>query len=283
MKNGFLYVMLVVTMLLSACSGLNDSLNQLIDQNNEPTAETTIETIVAPTQDVTVAEQSTPVSATENGQPGGGGTPPQEAITACVNKIESDTCEFTSNKGTETGVCETVQTQLACSPKKDGGSNVGPSDESSNPQSGNQLDANGSAYNINQAVSDKAQGMTIDFDAMAFLTGNLGADSFFPPGKVADFWGFQYLRDNDPSQMGHAGDFLTSAAMNMLNVLTADQRAQLVALAVNQVDMIDEYGYKRFVLMDAFQNYLDGNLPTGTSTLNADAIKTYSAELCSGR
>ena len=78
-------------------------------------------------------------------------------------------------------------------------------------------DANGSAYNIEQAISDKAQGMTIAYDALAFMTGDLGSDSFFPPGKVADFWGFQYLRDNDPSQMGHAGDFLTSAAMNMLS------------------------------------------------------------------
>ena len=49
--------------------------------------------------------------------------------------------------------------------------------------------------------------MPIAFDAAAFLTGDLGSDSFFPPGKVADFWGFQYLRDNDPSEMGHAGDF----------------------------------------------------------------------------
>ena len=85
--------------------------------------------------------------------------------------------------------------------------------------------------------------MTIAYDALAFLTGDLGADSFFPPGKVADFWGFQYLRDNDPSQMGHAGDFLTSAAMNMLNNLTPDQRADLVALAESQVSQINEYGY----------------------------------------
>ena len=144
---------------------------------------------------------------------------------------------------------------------------------------GNQGDTNGNAYNIDQAISDKAQGMTIAFDALAFLTGDLGADSFFPPGKVADFWGFQYLRDNDPSQMGHAGDFLTSAAMNMLNVLTADERAQLVALAESQIDSINEYGYKRFVLMQAFQNLIDGNLPAGTSGLDEDAIKAYSAEL----
>ena len=111
------------------------------------------------------------------------------------------------------------------------------------------------------------------------MTGDLGADFSFPPGKVADFFGFQYLRDNDPSQMGHAGEFLTSAAMNMLNTLTTDQRAQLVTLAKSQVDAINEYGYKRFVLMQAFQNLKDGKLPTGTTGLSEDAVKTYSAQL----
>ena len=148
-----------------------------------------------------------------------------------------------------------------------------------NQQSGTQLDANGSAYNIEQATSDKAQGMTISYDALAFMTGDLGADLFFPPGKVADFFGFQYLRDNDPSQMGHAGEFLTSTAMNMLNTLTADQRAQLVTLAKSQVDLINEYRYKRFVLMQAFQNLKDGKLPAGTTGLSEDAVKAYSAQL----
>jgi hypothetical protein len=258
-------------------------------------------------------------------------------IAACANKAAQATCEFTWDKGTETGVCEMVQNQLACSPKHDAAngnqpgnngsqSGGGQPDQSNQPsgtqsnqsgnlsngaqtnQTGNQpkgvqpnqngkqpgagqpdrngqqgggqpLDANGSAYNIEQAISDKAQGMTISYDALAFLTGDLGADSFFPPGKVADFWGFQYLRDNDPSEMGHAGDFLTSAAMNMLNTLTADQRAQLVALAKSQVSQINEYGYKRFVLIDAFQRLLVGKLPIGTTSLGEDAVKAYSAEL----
>ena len=121
--------------------------------------------------------------------------------------------------------------------------------------------------------------MTISYDALAFMTGDLGADSFFPPGKVADFWGFQYLRDNDPSQMGHAGDFLTSAAMNTLNNLTAEQRAELVGLAKSQTASINKYGYKRFVLIKAFTRLLDGDLPTGTTGLSLDAVKTYSAEL----
>lgn len=121
--------------------------------------------------------------------------------------------------------------------------------------------------------------MTISYDALAFMTGDLGSDSFFPPGKVADFWGFQYLRDNDPSQMGHAGDFLTSAAMNTLNNLAADQRAQLIMLAKGQVDDINEYGYKRFILMDAFRRLAKGDLPTGTTGLDKEVVKAYSAEL----
>jgi hypothetical protein len=132
---------------------------------------------------------------------------------------------------------------------------------------------------ITQTLSDEAQRNTIAFDGLAFLTGSLGADSFFPPGKVADFWGFQYLRDNDPSQMGHNPLFLTSAAFNMWNVLTTTQRAQLKTLANAQVSSISEYGYKRFVLMKAFRRLLDGNIPVGSAGLNKDAVIAYSAEL----
>lgn len=154
-----------------------------------------------------------------------------------------------------------------------------PNAQGNQPQGNNPPTDGAPAYNIQQATSDKAQSMTISYDALAFMTGDLGSDSFFPPGKVADFWGFQYLRDNDPSQMGHAGDFLTSAAMNTLNNLTADQRAQLVALAESQVDDINEYGYRRFVLMDAFRRLANNDLPAGTTGLNEEAVKAYSAEL----
>lgn len=203
----------------------------------------------------------------------GGGTPPTEAIAACNGQAENASCTFTDQNGSHTGVCKTQQESLACAPDRNG----------QNGQQGqggnNQLTDGAPAYNIEQAVSDKAQGMTTSYDALAFMTGDLGSDSFFPPGKVADFWGFQYLRDNDPSQMGHAGDFLTSAAMNTLNNLTADQRAQLVALAQSQVDDINEYGYKRFILMDAFRRLAEGDLPAGATGLNKEAVKAYSAEL----
>ncbi|MEI7845079.1 MAG: hypothetical protein WCK35_04660 [Chloroflexota bacterium] len=135
------------------------------------------------------------------------------------------------------------------------------------------------SFTIEQTLANGGQKMTIAFDGLAFITGNLGADSFFPPGKVADFWGFQYLRDNDPSGMGHNTDFLTKASLNMLTVLTADQKAQLITLAKSQVTSINDYGYKRFVLMTAFRRALTGDLPSGTSGLNETTIKTFSAEL----
>lgn len=135
------------------------------------------------------------------------------------------------------------------------------------------------AFNLDQTLSDGAQLNTIAFDGLAFITGSLGADSFFPPGKVADFWGFQYLRDNDPSEMGHNTDFLTRASLNLLYVLTSDQKAALITLAKNQVASINEYGYKRFVLMKAFRRLVEGDLPAGTTGLNPDAVKAYSAEL----
>ncbi len=137
----------------------------------------------------------------------------------------------------------------------------------------------GPDYTISQAVSDRAQLDTIAFDALGFLTGNVGADSFFPPGKVADFFGFQYLRDNDPSHMGHATDFLTSAAFNVLTDLTSAQRQQLIALATSQVASIKAFATDRFVLIAAFNRLRDGDLPAGTTGLSEAEVKSYSAAL----
>lgn len=215
-------------------------------------------------------------SAQTSDQQQGSRTPPVEAFAACSGQIENASCQFTDQNGSHTGVCKTEQTRLACAPSRDeSNGQQGPG----NGQGNSQPTDGAPAYNIEQAISDKAQGMTISYDALAFMTGDLGANSFFPPGKVADFWGFQYLRDNDPSEIGHAGDFLTSAAMNTLNNLTIDQHAQLIALAESQVDDINEHGYKRFVLIKAFDRLLKNDLPAGTTSLSKDAVKAYSAEL----
>ncbi|MEI6205585.1 MAG: VCBS repeat-containing protein [Desulfuromonadales bacterium] len=135
------------------------------------------------------------------------------------------------------------------------------------------------AFTLNQTLSDEAQRTTLAFSALAMVTGNLGAQSFFPPGKVADYTGFQYLRDNDPDSMGHNTSFLTRVAENVIYILNDSQFARLTDLAVSQMSQIDSYGYKRFPLMKAFRRLLDGDIPSGSTGLNLTAVKKASREL----
>lgn len=135
------------------------------------------------------------------------------------------------------------------------------------------------SFDINQTISDGAQGHTIAFDGLAFLTGDFCSCSFIPPGKVADFFGFQYLRDNDITGMGHTTDFNTVIANNLLYVLDSSQKAKILALAISQVPLINQYAYDRFPLIDAFIRMRDNNMPAGSTGLDKEAIKSYSAQL----
>ena len=137
----------------------------------------------------------------------------------------------------------------------------------------------GEEYNIERTLSDLAQRNTIAFDGLGFLTGSLGGQSFLPPGKVADYSGFQYLRDNDPTALGHNTSFVTIVAYNVLHILTTDQINQMVTRAQSQIDLINEYAYQRFPLMKSFRRLLDGELPTGSTGLNKDSVMAYSARL----
>lgn len=119
------------------------------------------------------------------------------------------------------------------------------------------------AYTIQQAISDRAQLHTIAFDGLAFITGSFGADCFFPPGKVADFFGFQFMRDNDSNQLGHNTDFLTRIALNMINILDASQLEQLTNLAKEQESLYNDFAYKRMELIKAFRTVQDGFYPAG--------------------
>lgn len=134
------------------------------------------------------------------------------------------------------------------------------------------------AFSMSQTISDEAQRTTIAFSGLAMMTGNLGSQSFFPPGKVADYTGFQYLRDNDPDNMRHNTSFLTRIANNVIYMLDDSQFAKLEALAVAQ-DELDLYGYKRFALMKVFRRTLDGDIPSGSSGLNLNSVKKASNEL----
>ncbi len=134
-------------------------------------------------------------------------------------------------------------------------------------------------FTIDQTLSDEAQRNTIAFDGLAFLTGDLCSDTFIPPGKVADFFGFQYLRDNDSDQMGHNTDFLTRISNNVLYILTDSQVAELIAMAEEQVTDINNYGYMRFPLIKAFRRLLEGDVPAGCDGLDKQAVIDYSAQL----
>jgi PKD repeat protein len=135
------------------------------------------------------------------------------------------------------------------------------------------------AFSMAQTLSDGAQRTTLAFSGLAMMTGNLAAQSFFPPGKVADYTGFQYLRDNDPDNMGHNTSFLTRVANNVIFILNDAQFAQLRTLATAQLEQINLYGYKRYPLMQAFRRLIDGNIPNGASGLNLNAVKKASREL----
>jgi uncharacterized membrane protein len=134
-------------------------------------------------------------------------------------------------------------------------------------------------FNLALTLSDEAQSTTLGFDGLAVMTGNLDAQSFFPPGKVADYTGFQYLRDNDPDNMGHDTSFLTRIANNVIYILTPGQMTQLVTLASAQLPQVNLYGYQRYALMEAFRRLTDGTVPSGTTGLSLAAVKQASHNL----
>lgn len=134
-------------------------------------------------------------------------------------------------------------------------------------------------YSIEQAISDRAQLHTIAFDGLAFLTGDFGYDTFLPPGKVSDYFGFQYMRDIDAREGGHNTSFLTRIAHNMLTILSDSQRAELLSLAKAQEDDIRRFAEMRLPLIKAFRLNLNGALPVGSKGLDKRAIMKYSGDL----
>ena len=154
-----------------------------------------------------------------------------------------------------------------------------PSQAAAKPSADRSRRGAGTGYSIEQATSDRAQLSTIAFDGLAFLTGTMGCNTFLPPGKVADFSGFQYMRDVDINQLGHNTSFVPRAANSVLFILTAAQRAQLVALALEQEKLLTEFAYQRFPLIQAFSRQLEGKLPAGSDGLRREAVMKYTAKL----
>jgi hypothetical protein len=95
-------------------------------------------------------------------------------------------------------------------------------------------------YSIEQAASDRAQLHTIAFSGLAFITGDFGASTFIPPGKVCDYFGFQYMRDIDAAQKGHNPMFLNRVAGNVFHVLNENQKQLFADLAGEQAPQLEE-------------------------------------------
>lgn len=140
-------------------------------------------------------------------------------------------------------------------------------------------------YNIEQATSERAQLHTVAFSGLAFMTGNFGADTFFPPGKVADFFGFQYMRDNDKNEKGHNTDFLTSIANSVFSVLTPSQLDAFKQLAREQAPLYDDFARKRFQLIRSFRDYLEKSVQPDLKEIKKTGAELYAidAELSYGR
>ena len=182
---------------------------------------------------------------------------PAQELTTAVEPVLEETVQTVENPAEQPRETETAS---AAGQKKDENKDAQP-------------------YSLEQAVSDNAQLHTIAFSALAFMTGNSGADSFFPPGKVADYFGFQYMRDVDVAGFGHNTQFLSRVANNVLSILTDDQLEALRALAAEQAPLYEGFAYNRFPLLSAFRASLEGDLPDGATALDQDRVAAYCASL----
>ena len=207
--------------------------------------------------------------------------PSTEAINACTSKAVNDTCEFLDKGNTIQGICDDKPGVLACK-KNESLSKQNNSNQQTKPTNQNQTQggsATSSQYTLEQAASDNAQLSTIAFSGLAFITGSAGADTFFPPGKVADFFGFQYMRDVDVAGYGHNTTFLSRVANNVLYILNDEQKAKLIALAKVQAPTYTTFAYNRFLITNAFRRNLEGDIPTGSTGLSTQAVASYTSNL----
>ncbi len=143
------------------------------------------------------------------------------------------------------------------------------------PDRPGQSDRQAQKYSIEQAVSDNAQLHTIAFSGLAFITGDFGASTFMPPGKVCDFFGFQYMRDIDAAGKGHNPMFLNRVAGNVLHVLNDEQKQKFLDLANEQAPQLEALARMRLPLIKAFHRQLDGQIPAGSDGLNKAAVVRY--------
>ena len=150
---------------------------------------------------------------------------PPQAYEDCRGKKAGDTVQHTTAEGKVAATCVDTSQGLAARPNRPPRGREDGRLPQSPRQAGKQPHDDAQKYSLEQAVSDQAQLHTIAFNGLAFITGDFGAATFIPPGKVCDFFGFQYMRDIDAAGKGHNPMFLNRVAGNVLHVLNDDQRA----------------------------------------------------------
>jgi hypothetical protein len=215
--------------------------------------------------------------------------PPPQAYEDCRGKRAGDAVQHTTREGVVAATCTETPQGLAARPNQPP---ARPGDGQRPPERPQQDRADkgkgspdrpgqgkGGGYSIAQAVSDRAQLTTIAFSGLAFLTGDFGSSTFIPPGKVSDFFGFQYMRDIDAAGKGHNPMFLDRIAGNVVGILSDQQRKLFEDAAREQEGLMDQIARKRFPLIAAFHRELAGELPPGSSGLDRKAVVAYGADL----
>jgi hypothetical protein len=177
------------------------------------------------------------------------------------------------------GLCIAPATAQQDRPPRPGGSGRPPAVGNKPPRPAEGQEKGRQQYSIEQAISDQAQLHTIAFNGLAFMTGDFGSSTFIPPGKVSDFFGFQYMRDIDSGGKGHNPMFLDRIAGNVVKILSEQQLQIFERAAREQEKLAEEIARKRFPLIAAFHQQLAGDLPAGSTGLSRTAVIAYGADL----
>ncbi len=214
--------------------------------------------------------------------------PPPQAYTDCQGRKAGDTVQHATREGNVAATCVDSPKGLVARPNKPRGPQQDdqsresqPSDRppQSNSLRGERPRDNHQQYSIEQAISNQAQLHTIAFSGLAFITGDYGAATFIPPGKVCDFFGFQYMRDIDVAGKGHNPMFLSRVAGNVLYVLNDGQRDLLEKAAREEARQLRVLAEMRLPLIKAFYRELSGDIPQGSRGLNKDAVMRYVGDI----
>jgi hypothetical protein len=212
-------------------------------------------------------------------EPAGVREPPPQAYADCVGKKTGDIVQHTTREGKVAATCVDSPNGLAARPNRQAGVQPDVLSPQNAPSRGQESQSNAQRYSIEQAVSDQAQLHTIAFSGLAFITGDFGAATFIPPGKVCDFFGFQYMRDIDAAQKGHNPIFLNRVAGNVLHILNDKQRALLEKSARQESMQLRILAEMRLPLIKAFYRELNGDIPSESKGLNKDVVMRYGGDI----